>query len=531
MTRARPPVLLFVAALLVGAVVVERTTDPDPAAGPDTGLVDARRAAPVASPSDALGSTWYCAAGSAGDPDSWPVDEEDEAQDAPAEDEAAAAEDDEEAEEDLGPVVAEHTLVLTNPGDAPRHVSVTIHAGTADPVTTDLTLDAGSVEHLELADHTQGPAVAALVEADGGDVVASHVLRGADGVDAGPCASVSSDEWHFAWGDTSRDAREVIALFNPFPGEAVVDLVFVTPDGVREPGDLTGLVVPGRSVVLADVRASVERRDQVAASVIARSGRIVAERVQTFDGSGAEVGPEGETVERTGLTVDLGTPSPHEVTVHQYGRLESGVRQRLVVFNPGDAPAEVDVEVTPYGDTLGGVEPFELTVRPRQYQVVDLDREPRLAEVFVEGAGEHTVLVRSLNGVGVASDLVTFVDGVTSDGGAPLASTELVLPGPAGAEARTTRLRVLNLSADEAAEVVVERLVDGDRRVIEERVLEPAEQASFAVAGLDDPAALVVRATGPVLADLAIRWEEPRDLTVVTAVPALDRSTLIPALG
>src|SRR5690606_19871749 len=120
---------------------------------------------------------------------------------------------------------------------------------------------ARSVERIDLVDLAEGSAVAALVEVDGGAVVVTHHVVGPLGRDSGPCSSVSSDVWHFAWGDTSRGSASLIALFNPFPGDAVVDFSFVTSDGVREPQALTGMVVPAGSVIVADVGAEVRRRE------------------------------------------------------------------------------------------------------------------------------------------------------------------------------------------------------------------------------------------------------------------------------
>src|SRR3546814_9767434 len=61
------------------------------------------------------------------------------------------------------------------------------------------------------------PVASALVESDGGGLVVEHEVRSIHGIDAKPCATGASDEWHFAWGTTARESRELLVLFNPFP--------------------------------------------------------------------------------------------------------------------------------------------------------------------------------------------------------------------------------------------------------------------------------------------------------------------------
>ena len=55
-------------------------------------------------------------------------------------------------------------------------------------------------------------------------------------------------------------------------------------------------MVPGGSVVVKKVSDVVTESDQVATNVSVRSGRIVAEQVQTFDGR--DGGPKGLTATR-----------------------------------------------------------------------------------------------------------------------------------------------------------------------------------------------------------------------------------------
>jgi hypothetical protein len=49
-------------------------------------------------------------------------------------------------------------------------------------------------------------------------------------------------------------------LFNPFPGDAIVDLSFATDQGPSTPPDFQGVVVPARGVKALDVGEHVRRR-------------------------------------------------------------------------------------------------------------------------------------------------------------------------------------------------------------------------------------------------------------------------------
>ena len=73
-------------------------------------------------------------------------------------------------------------------------------------------------------------------------------------------------------------------LFNPFPDDAIVDGVFSTEDGIRQPERFDGLVVPGRGTVAVDLGDDVTRREEVAATITARNGRIVVDRILRLDG-------------------------------------------------------------------------------------------------------------------------------------------------------------------------------------------------------------------------------------------------------
>src|SRR5439155_3742066 len=207
LTPRRLPIVLTIVALLAGGGLADRGGRPAPAGAREQSPF----AMPVAAPSSALSSTWYCAGGTSqpkGFADGWLV--------------LANAED--------RTVHVDVTFIPNDPSIRPRHVPV----------------DVKPLSQLTLHDfdYLQAQFVAATVEVRGGGVVAEHFVLGPGGASVAQCASSASDRWYFADGGTTRDATELLALFNPFPEDAIVDLSFTTEAGGIEPEALQALVVP-----------------------------------------------------------------------------------------------------------------------------------------------------------------------------------------------------------------------------------------------------------------------------------------------
>jgi hypothetical protein len=436
----RWPALVLLLAAAVGLVLFDRR---DPTTERSELTVESTPPLPVAAGADARASTWYCAGGTG-----------------------------------VEGGVADHTVVVVNPTD--EIVSGTIEVfGTEvlddvspiylEPIEEPIEIAPQSSISIRLGDISAAAHVAALVEVASGSVVVEHAVAGPTGTDQAPCASSASDGWYFPAGSTSRDARQVISVFNPFPDDAVVDVTFATDDGNRAPQRFDGVPVPAGTLVPLDVTEVVARWDQLSLAVETRVGRVVADRLVTYDG----------TTGLTGLTLASGVPRAAPVWVFAAGIAAPGVSQSYAIYNPSpDQPAEVDLEIRlDSPETNGAVEPFELTIPPRRRIVVAVNRDdvhPVSGTVTVDtdtrvppGVG-HSVTVRSFNGVPVAVEqLTTSVDGasgvalgVASVLGAPATATSLVLElGPAP---RRHLLALMNPSFSTIARVNVSLVVDGE---------------------------------------------------------------------
>ncbi len=501
MSRRWPAVVLIVAALVAGAVLDEGgTTDETrtvaPAGSGDgevadpiaLGPVDPGEAMPVVAGAEALSSVWYCAGGTGYATGTEPVEAtEDGDEDEDADEGTDADEEEEDTDEEaggdagdetggdeeaggaegtkpgpVGPVAAHHTVVVANPTDEVVETTVTVHGGGTDeviePVSAPLTVEPYSRKSARLGDLVEAPYVSALIEAPGGGVAVEHVVSGPHGFDAAPCSSSASDRWFFATGATTGDARMVLAVFNPFPDTANVDVTYTATDGVRTPGPSQGVIVPGRSVVAIDVDAQVTVRDQVSAVVDARSGRVVVDRLQSFDGTGAgdaDTGPEG-------LTGGLGAPRAAAVWYIARGKKVEGNTESIVISNPTEREASVELElVVEEGDEA--VEPFEVSVRPGRFTVVDLTAEERVPDDLA-----FATVVRSLNGVPVVAERIdvrgdpSSRDGVAITLGSPLVAAEWVVPAGEASADVDEWLTFLNVS-DEPVTVSVVALDEGER--------------------------------------------------------------------
>ena len=348
MSSRRIPALVVILLLLVGGGAIDRWARSSSDSVPDDPDAAIALAGPAAAPASARSSAWYCA-GATGAPDA----------------------------------VADGTVVIANAGTRPLRADVTIIpvAGAAAQTSVDVPTNGRASVHL--ADLVQSDYLSAVVELDGGAAVVELSTTGPLGTSVTPCASTASPTWYFAEGVTTRDATEVLLVFNPFPEDAVVDLAFTTEEGQVTPQALTGLSVQGRGAAAINVGDYVQRREAVAARVSARTGRLVVARLQVFDGS----------VGRKGASVTLGVPAPEPLWYFADGFAADGLAERFQVYNPQLAEAQVEVA---FALDDGEAEPLRITV-PRESRVsVVANDESRVPK----GVG-HAVTLRSTNGVAV----------------------------------------------------------------------------------------------------------------------------------
>lgn len=454
----RGPVVAGVLGLLVAGGLADRAAgQAPPPAVPGTDLV------PTAAPADALSSAFFCAG--AGAPGS-----------------ATAG-----------------SLVVADAGDRPERASVRLVGARGQVATT--AVEVAAHASATVAEQLPGSpaAIGAVVDVDGGSAGVTQVTSGPLGWSATPCATAGSATWYLAGGATLVNARDVVSLLNPYPTDAVVDLSFGTDQGVEQPGEFQGIIVPAGGVVPVDLGTHLRRRRSIATTVRARSGRVVAAQTEVTTPPPVGAGPADPPAPVPGVATTLGAPAAGATWMWPGGQDAAGLDERWVVYDPGAAPAHVSLSVEL---DQGQAEPFQLDVAPHATAVVDAAGQARIPP----GVG-HSSLLRVTSGPGViAVRTSSGAPGSPSPGtaalpGLPVAADAWLLPAVAAAPGTTT-LDVLPTGTD-PLDLTVAALAGG-REVpipgLTHLTLAPGTRAVLPVSarlpGLAGP--LVVRATGPV---------------------------------
>ena len=226
-------------------------------------------------------------------------------------------------------------LKITNPADDPIAGRITAYTTdpNAAPVDQPVTVAARSTVTVDLdALQPTGTFVSALVEIDGGGGFVEQIAQHPAGNAVSACANATSSNWWFADGFTVDDSTARLVITNPFPDAAIVDVRFVTSDGIRRPSRLQGYPVPGRSIQVITL-GELGARDEplLAAQVSASRGRVVVGRAQHYVGGG-----------RLGFSMSLGAPSLSSQYYFADGEAGPGIVEQYAIYNPTDTDVTVD---------------------------------------------------------------------------------------------------------------------------------------------------------------------------------------------
>jgi hypothetical protein len=176
------------------------------------------------------------------------------------------------------------------------------------------------------------------------------------------------------------------------------------------------------------------------------------------------------------MSLSSGVPTPSPTWVFPAGQVSAARRELLFVANPGEIPAEVDVEIRPENPDLAP-EPFELTVQAHRHVVLDLAGEARMQELVAQSA-VFSIIVQTADGTSVAAERVVWVPpgqttpGVGASTGSALAGTTLVAD--MGGAQPGSLLTVFNPSSDSVAQVEIRILANG-------RLSEPVGDAGIEI--------------------------------------------------
>lgn len=367
-TVRRTPILLVLGAVLVAAIVFNNT---DSATHATATIAAPPDAGPVVPASDALSTSWYCAEGTS-TPDGR----------------------------------ADETVVVASIADQPLDATVTVVQGSAAaPVSRTFHLRAREQRRIHLSDVVQAAEPGVIVEVVGGAAVVTHEVVAQGDVAVEPCARAGASDWYFAAGTTLKGAQQYLVLFDPFGDDALVDVTFLTDDGVQEPDALQGLSIAPQSRISVAVHDQLPRQGSVAVHVHARTGRVVVERSQLFDGTAST----GETV-RKGIALSLGANAPSENWYFAAATTSDGTTGTVAVANYGSTPTPVEVGVALEGATVA-VRQVDVPAR----SVVTVDRATGLPP---DASYAVTVAARDAEGTGqpVVAELLQWRTGGAATG-------------------------------------------------------------------------------------------------------------------
>jgi hypothetical protein len=385
----RTPILVLVGALLLAAVVFQRSDDVDP---PNRARAIEADVDPGLPPPDALSASWYCTEGTSSDEGR-----------------------------------ADETIIVSSVSDQEIAATITVMpGGESAPVSRTVRVDPRREARVEVSEVVATPEPGVVVEVVGGQAAVAHEIRSGDDVAAEPCARRASPTWFFSGGTTVRGTQQHLVLFDPFGDDAIVDVTFLTGSGVQQPDSLQGLVVRQRSRVSIPVHDLVPREPVVGIEVRARTGRVVAERSMIFDGTVPEDAPG-----RRGLALSLGAVAPQRSWDLPFGSTVDGGSAQLGIANFGATASNVEVEVVLDGDQT--LTPLSVSVPARSAVVVDVsDRVPADSQFAVRAfartvEGRSKPLVVELLGWWPEASSST---AVASTLGAPRAAGRWVVPVP-----------------------------------------------------------------------------------------------------
>lgn len=263
----------------------------------------------------------------------------------------------------------------------------------------------------------------------------SQFAKPVKGATAVRCSPDASATWYFPEGSSDIGYEELILLYNPFPAEAVARVNLYTKKGIQSKANLSDIPVHQSSTTAIALNEFVLDQPSLAASVEVTRGRLVAWKVLFVRADGV---PEG-------VASSLGADAPALNWYFPSGEIGRGAAQRISVLNPSDQEATVTISLV---TSKGVVQPETLVDVAVAAQSVKTVEPQDFLKADEANVGPASVVVRSINGVGVVAERTLFysradLQGVASDVGAPSPGLSWALV-PASTRATGDVISILN---------------------------------------------------------------------------------------
>ena len=292
-----------------------------------------------------------------------------------------------------GDGISSASVVIVNPSDGDITATINFLSDAPAEAKTISVLARSRTEIDVLRGRTIG-VVVPVVEIIGSVGSVEQELVYAAGDVTSQCVSQTSNNWFFADGFTAEGSTQRLVLTNPFPESAVVNVSYTTTSGRRSPASLQGIILDprsARSISLADAGAQNEAR--IAVEVLASTGQIIASRMQHYLGAG-----------RLGYSTTVGIPTASLDWWFTAGRTGALSYELLMVFNPSDSNAQVNVTFFGEGIT-NGIAADQASSAASPSATIDVPAGEVVAVntgIIAElPKGDHAIVVSSVNNVPV----------------------------------------------------------------------------------------------------------------------------------
>jgi hypothetical protein len=262
---------------------------------------------------------------------------------------------------------------------------------------------------------------------------------------AARCSRTASSRWYFGEGSSVLGFDESLLVYNPFPDEAVVRVVFFTKAGESAKANLADVGVPAGEWRAIRVNDFILRQRILAASVEAVRGRVVAWRTATV-----------KDERGSGVQFSLGSHTAGDIWYLPVGAVGEDVSELIAVLNPGDEEAVVSVQLVTDDETVQPPKLVDLAIPARSSRSISVGQSVTGPQ---SDAGDVGAIVRSTSGTDIVVEGTVFYDtrllkGVASEMGAQKPEPDWLL-GPAALATETDDAVLLN-PGGQAASVSIE---------------------------------------------------------------------------
>jgi Family of unknown function (DUF5719) len=277
----------------------------------------------------------------------------------------------------------------------------------------------------------------------------------AEGSSGSSCAVTTSETWYFPFGTSDLGYSERILLYNPFPDEAVAQVIFADTAGERAKAGLDDIAIPAGSSTEIEINEFVGTQPFVSTRVEAVRGRFAAWRVIFHK---PENGPRG-------VSMTLGAPVASDTWYFAEGVLGAGGGQAMGIINPTDEEALVNVSLVTGNKVIAPPKDLlEIKVARQTAETVRFDAIPGLSEKTLSHA---SAIVSTSNGVDIVVERKMAaetgeLEGVSTEVGSSVIARSWMVPPPVP-DAQTDTVSILNPTSKKATVSILLRTREGTK--------------------------------------------------------------------